>query len=121
MYVNTYILGVSEDKKEQYTKLAEQFAEIAKDFGAVEIYENWEKEVPDGKHTDYRKAINALPNEKIVVSWTVWPDRKTAERAHRGMFEDPRMTKLGEMPFDGQRMILGGFEPILTYQKKQRD
>jgi len=117
MYVNTYILAVPEEKKDDYVRLAHLFAEIAREFGALEIFENWELDVPDGEHTDYRKAVKAKPGEKIVVSWVVWPDRETGAKAHQGMFADPRMAAMGEMPFDGKRIILGGFEPILTYRK----
>jgi uncharacterized protein YbaA (DUF1428 family) len=117
MYVNTYVLSVPEDRKDDYVRIANLVAEIAKDFGALEIFENWELEVPDGEHTDYRKAVKAEPGEKIVLSWIVWPDRETGAKAHKGMFADPRMDALGEMPFDGKRMILGSFEPILTYHK----
>jgi len=117
MYVNTYVLSVPEERKDDYIRIANLVAEIAKDFGALEIFENWELEVPDGEDTDYRKAVKAEPGEKIVLSWIVWPDRETATKAHKGMFDDPRMAEIGEMPFDGKRMILGGFEPILTYRK----
>jgi len=117
MYVNGYVLGVPEEKKAAYVAIAKIFAEVAKDFGALEIFENWELEVPDGEQTDYRRAVKALPGEKIVFSWVVWPDRETGAKAHKGMFADPRMAEMGEMPFDGKRMILGGFEPILTYRR----
>lgn len=117
MYVNTYVIPVPEDKKDDYLELANRFADVAKDFGALEIFENWELEVPDGKRTDYRKAVNAEPGEKIVLSWVVWPDRETGAKAHKGMFTDARLADIGEMPFDGTRMILGGFEPILSYRK----
>jgi uncharacterized protein YbaA (DUF1428 family) len=117
MYVNTYVIAVPENRKEEYTRKATLFAQIAKDFGALEIFENWELEVPDGEHTDYRKAVLAEPGEKIVVSWTVWPDRETGAKAHKGMFADSRMEDIGEFPIDGTRMILGGFEPILAYHK----
>ena len=117
MYINTYILAVPEDKKDEYVHKAKLFAELAKAYGAIEIFENWELEVPDGESTDYRKAVNARPGEKIVVSWTVWPDRETGAKAHRGMFADPRMEEIGQMPTDGERMILGGFEPIYSYHK----
>ncbi len=116
-YVNGYIIAVPEDRKDDYVRIAHQFAEIAKDFGALEIFENWEREVPDGKRTDYRKAVQAEPGEKIVLAWIVWPDRETAAIAHKGMFTDPRMAEVGDMPFDGKRMILGGFEPILEFHK----
>jgi len=118
MYVNTYALSVPENRKDDYIKIAEVFADIAKDFGALEIFENWEQDVPDGEHTDYRKAVKAGPGEKIVVSWIIWPDRQTGDRAHKGMFEDPRVNELGDMPFDGKHMILGGFEPIISYRRE---
>jgi uncharacterized protein YbaA (DUF1428 family) len=117
VYVNTYVLAVPADKKNDYVRIASLFAEVAKDFGAIEIFENWELEVPDGKQTDYRKAVKAEPGEKIVMSWIIWPDRETGARAHKGMFEDARLADIGAMPFDGSRMILGGFEPIVSYRK----
>ena len=59
----------------------------------------------------------AKPDEKIVVAWTIWPDRETGARAHKLMFEDVRMESIGQFPIDGARMILGGFEPIVAYYK----
>jgi uncharacterized protein YbaA (DUF1428 family) len=118
MYVNTYVLSVPEEMKSEYVRIARVFADVAKDFGALEIYENWELEVPDGEHTDFRKAVKAEVGEKIVLSWVVWPDRETGAIAHKGMFADDRMADLGDLPYDGSRMILGGFEPILTYTKE---
>ncbi len=117
MYVNTYIVSVPEHKQDAYVDIARRFTEIARDFGALEVFENWEADVPDGKLTDYRKAVKAGPGEKIVLSWVVWPDRETGASAHKAMYADPRMAALGEMPFDGKRMILGGFEPIVAYRK----
>ncbi|MEM7097564.1 MAG: DUF1428 domain-containing protein [Pseudomonadota bacterium] len=118
MYVNTYVLAVPEASREEYIHKASQFAEVAKDFGALEIFENWELEVPDGEMTDYRKAVQALPDERIVVAWTIWPDRETGARAHKGMFDDERMQDIGQMPTDGKRMILGGFEPVYHYRRE---
>ena len=76
-----------------------------------------ELEVPDGEQTDYRKAVKALPGEKIVFSWVVWPDRKAGALAHNGMWEDPRWQDIEASPVDAKRMIMGGFEPILAYRK----
>lgn len=117
MYVNGYILSVPEDKKEAYINIATKFAEILKDFGVLEIFENWEADVPDGEATDFRKAVKANPDEKIVYSWAVWPDKETSDTAHKGMMEDPRMKDFGKMPFNGKHMIIGNFEPILSYRK----
>ena len=117
MYVNGYIMSVLEEKKDAYVAMTKVFAEVAKDFGALEIYENWELEGPDGEQTDFRKAVKALPGEKIVFSWVVWPDREAGALAHKGMWDDPRMQAIGTAPVDGNRMIMGGFEPILSYHK----
>ena len=117
MYVNSYVLAVPEDKKDEYVRVAERFAEIAKDYGVLEIVENWEHDVPDGKLTDYRRAVKAEPGEKIVVSWVIWPDRETGDKGHEGMFADPRMAEMTDMPFDGKRMIMGAFEPIVVFRR----
>ena len=117
MYINTYVIPVPEDHKSEYAKLARVFVDVARDFGAEEVFENWELEVPDGAVTDYRKAVQAKDGEKIVVSWVVWPDRATGAAAHKGMMNDPRMQGMENVPFDGKRMILGGFEPLVYFRK----
>ena len=119
MYVNAYILGVPEDRKDEYLRIATLFAEVARDHGAIEICENWEAFIEDGELTDFRKAVKAEPGEKIVMSWISWADKEAAIKAHKGMYEDPRMEDLGEMPFDGQRMVIGNFETLLSYRKDQ--
>jgi uncharacterized protein YbaA (DUF1428 family) len=70
--------------------------------------------VPEGKVTDFRKAVDAKPDEKVVFSWFEYPDEATRKSAGEKMMADPRMKELGEnMPFDGQRMIYGGFRAIV--------
>ena len=118
MYINTYVIPIPEERKDDYIRIAELYVEIARDYGAVEIFENWESEIPDGELTDYRKAVKAEPGEKIINSWVIWPDRETGDRAHKSMMEDPRMAEFGEMPFDGKRMIFGGFEPMVTFSRR---
>lgn len=115
MYVNTYLLSVPEERKAEYLRIAEIFVDVARDFGALQAFENWEEEVPDGELTDYRRALQARAGEKIAMAWVVWPDRELAAKAHKGMFDDPRLANAGEMPFDTKRMILGGFSPIASY------
>jgi len=86
MYVNTDILSVPEERKVDYIRIANVYAEVAKEFGALEIFENWELEVPDGVHTDYRKAVKAGPGEKIFLSWVVGPDRESWAARNHGYF-----------------------------------
>lgn len=114
MYVSGFLIPVPKSNKEEYRALAEKSAALFKEYGVTEIFENWEADVPDGKVTDFRKAVQAKADEAIVFSWMLWPDKATADAGGKKMMEDPRMKALGPMPFDGQRMIWGGFAPIFT-------
>ena len=119
MYVNGFVLAVPADKKDAYREVARKFWEIAKDYGALSQVECWEADVKDGTTTDFRMAVKAESGEKIVFSWSTWPDRATADAAHEKLMADPRMeTEFGapdgsDMPFDGKRMVYGGFEPLV--------
>ena len=114
MYVSGFLLAVPEGNKAAYKKVAEDFWAIAKDYGALSQVECWEVDVPDGKTTDMRMAVKAEPGEKIVFSWVTWPDRETCDGSHEKMMADPRMEAMDQtMPFDGKRMIFGGFEPLV--------
>lgn len=114
MYVNGFVVPVPEGNKEKYREIAEKWWGIAKDFGAIEQMEAWEADVPDGKTTDFRRSVKIEPGEKVVFAWIVWPDKATADAGHEKMMADPRMKNFGvEIPFDGKRMIFGGFEPFV--------
>ncbi len=113
MYVCGLVIPVPEDKKEAYRAWAESGAKFFKEFGCLEIVECWEDYVPDGKQTDFRKAVAAQPGEKIVFTWQVWPDRDSFTAAEERMHEDPRMDAAGEPPFDARRLILGCFSPMV--------
>ena len=113
MYVNGFVIPVPADKKDAYTKVAEDWWPIARDHGALSQVECWEEDVPDGKQTDFRKAVAALPGEKIVFAWQVWPDKAFLEAAEERMHQDPRMDSAGAPPFDGSRLILGAFTPLV--------
>jgi uncharacterized protein YbaA (DUF1428 family) len=119
MYINGFIVPVPADKKAEYKTVAEKFWEIAKDYGALSQIEAWEADVKDGKLTDFRRAVNLEAGEKVVFSWMTWADRATADAAHEKMMADPRMKEFGEqMPFDGKRMIFGGFDPLVVREAK---
>ncbi|MFW2349289.1 DUF1428 domain-containing protein [Qipengyuania sp.] len=113
MYVNGFVIAVPEGNKQAYIDVAEKFWPIAREFGALSQVECWEADVQDGKTTDFRRATKAEKGERIVFSWVTWPDKATADAANQKMMEDPRMEDFGEMPFDGPRMVYGGFEPIV--------
>ncbi len=115
MYVQGFLLAVPEDKKDTYTAMAAAAADWFKGFGAIEIVEAWEDKVDDGKVTDFRMATKAEPGERVVFSWIIWRDRAAYEAAAEKMqSEAPPEGMPTEMPFDGMRMMWGGFEPIFT-------
>lgn len=119
MYINGFIVPVPADKKLEYKVVAEKFWEIAKDYGALSQVEAWEADVKDGTLTDFRRAVNLEPGEKVVFSWMTWNDRATADAAHDKMMADPRMKEFGEqMPFDGKRLVFGGFDPLVVREAK---
>ena len=114
MYVQGFIVPVPAGKQDAYREMAEKFWPIARDNGAIEHVEAWEADVADGKLTDFRKAVALQDGEKVVFSWVVWPDKATAEASNEKLMSDPRMEEMGkDMPFDGKRMVYGGFEPLL--------
>jgi uncharacterized protein YbaA (DUF1428 family) len=112
MYVCGLVIPVPEDKMEAYRSWAENGAAFFRDYGCLEIVESWEDFVPDGKQTDFRKAVAARPGEKIVFSWQIWPDKDFFQAAEEKMHQDPRMDTAGTPPFDAGRLILGCFRPI---------
>lgn len=114
MYIQGFLVPVPEDKKSEYVDVARYVGEVMKDFGAVEIVEGWEEDVLDGKTTDFRQAVKAEEGEKIVFSWVIWPDKATADEAHSKMMDDERMKGEFNPPFDGKRMVFGGFSPVYT-------
>ena len=112
MYVCGLVIPVPEDKKDAYRRWAENSAKIFKEYGCLEIVECWEDFVPDGKQTDMRRAVAAEPGEKIVFIWQVWPDKDKFYEIEAKMHEDPRFDEVGDMPFDGKRLIFGCFQPL---------
>ncbi len=114
MYVSGFVIAVPEASKDDYLALAKAMGPMFIDYGALECAENWEADVPEGNSTDFRKAVQAKPDEKIVFSWIIWPDRETCDKGHKDMMEDERMQGHPEMPFDGKRMIFGSFDAIYT-------
>jgi uncharacterized protein YbaA (DUF1428 family) len=87
---------------------------ILREFGAKRVVECWGDDVPDGKVTDFKGAVKAKDDEIVVFSWVEYPSKEIRDAANKRMMADPRMKEMGEhMPFDGKRMILGGFAPVL--------
>lgn len=120
MYVAGLVIPVPKDKMEAYRKWAENGARIFREYGCLEIVECWEDFVPNGKQTDFRRAVAAKEGEKIVFTWQVWPDRASFYAAEAKMHQDERLDTSGEPPFDARRLILGCFEPIFSMGRETK-
>lgn len=114
MYVAGLVIPVPAEKMEAYRQWAENGARIFRKYGCIEIVESWEDQIPDGKQTDFRRAVDAQPGEKIVFTWQIWPDKASLDAAEARMHEDGPLDASGEIPFDASRLIVGCFAPICT-------
>jgi uncharacterized protein YbaA (DUF1428 family) len=113
-YVDGFLIAVPSANKEKYRALAEFAATVFKDHGALNVVECWGDDVPEGKVTSFPMAVQRKDDETVVFSWIVWPSKQARDAGNRKVMEDERMKSHGsEMPFDGQRMIFGGFEVLL--------
>ena len=114
VYVDGFVVPVAAGTtREQYAAFAEKMGRIVIEAGATRLVETWGDDVPDGKVTDFKRSVNAEPGENIVFSWIEWPSKEVRDAANKRMMEDPRMKPPADMPFDGKRMIFGGFLPLL--------
>lgn len=111
-YTDAMLCAVSDGRKEEYRTFAEKMSGLFCEYGAVRLVDGWEDNVPDGKVTDFKRAVLAEDGEKVVFAWIEWPDKQVRDQAWAKLMEDPRMHEI-QSPFDGKRMIFGGFEPIL--------
>ena len=113
-YYEGFIVPVPKASREEYRRHAADAAPIFHDLGVTRHVEAWASDVPEGKVTDFRKAVQAQDDEDVVFSWFEYPDKATRDSANQRMMSDPRMQEMGaSMPFDGKRMIMGGFESIV--------
>jgi uncharacterized protein YbaA (DUF1428 family) len=111
-YIDGWITPVPADNKHAFVEGERQRAALLKECGATRIVDAWGDDVPDGKVTDYKGAVKAKADEKVVYSWIEWPSKAIRDKGWEKARNDPRMQP-NAMPFDGRRMIYGGFAPML--------
>lgn len=112
-YIDGFVAAVPKANKQAYIEHARESAVLFKEWGATRIVETWGDDVPAGEQTDFMRAVQAKPDEDIVFSWIEYPDKATRDAAGQKMMSDPRMQAM-TLPFDGARMIYGGFETLVV-------
>lgn len=113
-YVQGFVAAVPTANREAFYKHASEAAEVFKEYGALTVKECWGVDVPDGKLTSMPMAVKLEEGETVVFSWIVWPSREVADAAMQKVMEDPRLKPdVNPMPFDGKRLIYGGFEVLV--------
>jgi uncharacterized protein YbaA (DUF1428 family) len=113
-YVDGFVLAVPTANRDNYRRVAETAARVFKEYGALAVVECWGDDVPEGKVTSFPMAVQRKPDETVVFSWITWPSRAVRDEGMKKSMEDPRLKEtMNPMPFDGQRMIYGGFEVIV--------
>ena len=112
-YVDGFVIPVPANGKQAYLDMAAKAAPIFHEHGAIRVVECWGDDVPDGKVTDFKGAVKAEEGENIVFSWIEWPSKEVRDAGMAKVMADTRMHPDGAMPFDGKRMIYGGFAPML--------
>lgn len=117
-YVDGFIAAVPTANKEKFLTHARTGDAVFIEFGALRVVECWGDDVPHGQLTDFFRSVQAKEDETVVFSWIEWPDKATRDIGMQKMMEDPRMDPANNpMPFDGKRLIYGGFVPLLELTK----
>lgn len=113
-YIDGFVAAVPTANKAAYIRHASDAAVVFKEYGVVKMVECWGDDVPEGKVTSFPMAVQCRPDETVVFSWLVWPSREVRDKAMPRIMEDPRLQPdVNPMPFDGKRLIYGGFEVVV--------
>lgn len=111
-YVDGFLAAVPTGNKTRYREHARKAAQLFREHGATQIVECWGDDVPEGKLTSMPMAVQLKDDETVVFSWITWPSREARDRGMQAVMDDPRLPQ--DMPFDGRRMIFGGFRVLVN-------
>ncbi len=113
-YIDGIVAAVPTANREAFIKHSSGIAAIFKECGATRVVDCWGDDVPEGKLTSFTMAVKREANETVVFSWVSWPSRAARDDGWKKVMADPRMQPGAAMamPFDGKRMIYGGFEVV---------
>lgn len=112
-YVDGFVVAVPDENKAAYLKQASEASAVFKDCGAIRVVECWGDDVPEGEQTSFPIAVKCKADETVVFSWVVWPSKEARDAGVEKAMKDPRMDmEANPMPFDGSRLIFGGFQMV---------
>ncbi len=118
-YIDGFVLAVPTANKQKFIDHAREGDAVFIEYGATRVLECWADDVKPGKQTDFMKAVQAKDDETVVFSWIEWPDKATRDAGMEKAMEDPRLKpENNPMPFDGMRLIYGGFSPVVDLESK---
>jgi len=115
-YIDGFVIPVLTVNRDVYRDHEAKWWPFFRDRGALSLVVGWGDDVPAGKQTDFLRAVEARPDETVVFCWLTWPDKATRDAAYASMMASAEMGPEMDMPFDGKRMIYGGFTPILVQE-----
>ncbi|KRE92528.1 RNA signal recognition particle [Frateuria sp. Soil773] len=114
-YIDGFVIAVPTANKQAFIDHARAADAVFTENGALRVLECWGDDVPDGTLTDFRRAVQATADEAVVFSWIEWPDKATRDAGMAKAMKDPRLDMQNHpAPFDGKRMIFGGFVPVVS-------
>jgi uncharacterized protein YbaA (DUF1428 family) len=115
-YVDGFVVPVPKKSLPAYRRMAKTAGKVWRDHGALEFREYVAEDVKVGKWTSFPRSVKLKPGETVVLSWIVYKSRAHRDRVNAKVMKDPRLAKMMDpkaMPFDGKRMIYGGFEMLV--------
>lgn len=117
-YIDGFVIAVPTANKQKFIDHSTDTDALFKEFGAIRVVECWGDDVPDGTLTDFRKAVQAKDDETVAFSWIEWPDKATRDLGMDRFHELAKTASRFDMeknpvPFDGTRMIYGGFAAVV--------
>lgn len=113
-YVDGFLVAVPKDKLDEYKKLSRKAGKIWMEHGALSFVECAADDVQEGKLTSFPRAVKLKDDETVVFSWIVYRSRRERDAINKKVMSDPRLKMdPSSMPFDGKRMVWGGFKPIV--------
>ncbi len=113
MYIDGFLIPVGPGARDKYVEMARKAAALFRANGATRVVEAWPDDVPVGERTSFTRAVQLEDGESVVFSWIEYPDRATRDACMKVVMADPSMQDMSDMPFDGRRMIFGGFEAVI--------